>query len=1364
MVEIKLIIIFILLLIILLSVFCVKYKEHFSFADESSSTSDQPRYRQCQVYYNDDLTNCDSFYEYYQMNEIDLYNIIHNSTNSLSENQLTEITRIYNQKVNGDTQHCKLVLNGWQEHQTGDIKRYSDSIDSNFPLQNECILVDNSFNLTSNSSVNIVDSSDYLYFQNFNYDNIYASICDNSAGQNINFQNINEKYFLNFDCYYNLNGSVITVQDVNFKKTSSDGSSLVDVTDGDNAKIQKGINNLFEKYLLPSDKTLQFRPKQLNVSSYKFSKNFCQIMNGHVIENIPNFTLQDIDLSLSCNMPINDIQLNDKFASDQQYTSDKLIALINEIKADKQTEINTIVKNSSELEITTNATTSDSGDSNSLQNIRNITDSALRNYMDQYDETSKEALSEAINNEITSNNAKLLDTYQNFIINIQNKYNNGYIRNDALYNDDDISIASFDDFQNLLMNNTKQDSNERRIITSTGITGDIFNENQIDSNKVVCTEIAGNIYIDSKYVQFYIEPHQDIEKESIEVFLTFKGSNENRLYQKVAYKYGYHDIDSRNSIYNISEIQKNIIYDMGQLITPYKVSFDYNNLNQLSSYSLSASEDENSWEIISEYDITNDKKNFEVDVYKKIDDYLDNLYCRYSFDADFSNSAPTTSTPVVGSASFMTIGTTTRNIVDGKYFDNINKKTGTHSLIFNNGQNHYLTIPPTNFKAFTGFTMCVWVRFDTVTHYTRIIDFGLGPMKKNIILCRQSYTRKLQYLIATGGTWVQNLSTVNDVIQEKEWMHLVITNRTENNTPISELYVNGEKQSLSPDGYTGAIPNYTPSDLQSLKCYVGKSHWGEGNDPLFKGRMDDFRIYKEALNQEQISRIYHGNLNIRKYPGFVLGDFNEGTGGGTKHPTNPLLHDLFYEKMNYTIRWSNDYGSWKPTQYFNSVRSDHPGGHNEHTYNTSTGIHWGNMTLPGYNNSAYKGEWVTLDCPNPIYPYNLRIYQRTNWHSRVPKDFKFFGYDVEKQTWIELLHETNAIYINKKHVSKPILSNISFKTFGIMVKQIGYLDSQGKLVTSNIVNFDELEIYGGSKPYVRNQKQYRYFKLNYSASRAPNLKIHAPETDVYNEYYINDMTINSGYYGVYIRCLRDAQYANEPINIKYREASGNYRHPLSLNRSYLPTAFKKNEIISKSAENIFDKMLLLNTTDTTDTTDTTTIFNYSSGGKREFTNKDNLTGISNTNFFINCPTMPSEPETNPSFNIEIKKSNMTSIYRFINTMREKQINEFDCLTTDEDFNTMNSVFNTTSSMSQQLIQNILQKQKNDQDIDALNAENSNYDKLKTQIENFKQINVNKQEFISNIVDKNLPFAKYIKSLTKYNDQSGIYIELDTTGI
>ena len=218
MVEIKLIIIFILLLIILLSVFCVKYKEHFSFADESSSTSEEPKYRQCQVYYNDDLANCDSFYEYYQMNEIDLYNIIHSSTNSLSEKQLTEITKIYNQKKSGDTQHCKLVLNGWKEYQNRDIKLYSTTIDSNFPLQNECVLDDDSFNLTSNSSVNIVDSSDYLYFQNFNYDNIYASICDNSAKHNFIFQNINEKYFLNFDCQYNLNNSEIRVENVNFKK------------------------------------------------------------------------------------------------------------------------------------------------------------------------------------------------------------------------------------------------------------------------------------------------------------------------------------------------------------------------------------------------------------------------------------------------------------------------------------------------------------------------------------------------------------------------------------------------------------------------------------------------------------------------------------------------------------------------------------------------------------------------------------------------------------------------------------------------------------------------------------------------------------------------------------------------------------------------------------------------------------------------------------------------------------------------------------------------------------------------------------------------------------------------------------------
>jgi hypothetical protein len=65
------------------------------------------------------------------------------------------------------------------------------------------------------------------------------------------------------------------------------------------------------------------------------------------------------------------------------------------------------------------------------------------------------------------------------------------------------------------------------------------------------------------------------------------------------------------------------------------------------------------------------------------------------------------------------------------------------------------------------------------------------------------------------------------------------------NGDIGTLYVDGEAVNTVP---ITLAPFFTQN-----KCYIGKSQWP---DPLFKGRIDDFRIYNYALPATAIRDLF----------------------------------------------------------------------------------------------------------------------------------------------------------------------------------------------------------------------------------------------------------------------------------------------------------------------------------------------------------------------------------------------------------------------------------------------------------------------------------------------------------------------------
>lgn len=187
-------------------------------------------------------------------------------------------------------------------------------------------------------------------------------------------------------------------------------------------------------------------------------------------------------------------------------------------------------------------------------------------------------------------------------------------------------------------------------------------------------------------------------------------------------------------------------------------------------------------------------------------------------------------------------------------FDESLKKEGTHSVSFAGGVagtvSQYLTVPSTNFSLWDGFTMSCWVMFEDNASYARIIDFGDGQANNGMVFSRNAGGNKLLMHMYHGTTISDLFATTNDVIVNNTWMHVVwsITK-----VPSWKLYVNGVSQQLNSGTFK------YPVSATYANCYIAKSN--SAADPYFKGKMDDFRIYKRALVAEEVEILYNGTMS-----------------------------------------------------------------------------------------------------------------------------------------------------------------------------------------------------------------------------------------------------------------------------------------------------------------------------------------------------------------------------------------------------------------------------------------------------------------------------------------------------------------------
>ena len=159
-----------------------------------------------------------------------------------------------------------------------------------------------------------------------------------------------------------------------------------------------------------------------------------------------------------------------------------------------------------------------------------------------------------------------------------------------------------------------------------------------------------------------------------------------------------------------------------------------------------------------------------------------------------------------------------------------------------NGVSQYLTLPAGVVNGLTNFTISTWVNLDAVGANSQVFDFYSGTAYMQL-------TPK----DGTGGTVSFGIWTAagggegiagHSALPTGAWTQVAVTL----NGTTGILYVNGVEV-----GRNSAMP-MTPSSMgATTQNNLGKS---EFSNPYINGRMDDFRIYADALDSASVAALY----------------------------------------------------------------------------------------------------------------------------------------------------------------------------------------------------------------------------------------------------------------------------------------------------------------------------------------------------------------------------------------------------------------------------------------------------------------------------------------------------------------------------
>jgi len=161
-------------------------------------------------------------------------------------------------------------------------------------------------------------------------------------------------------------------------------------------------------------------------------------------------------------------------------------------------------------------------------------------------------------------------------------------------------------------------------------------------------------------------------------------------------------------------------------------------------------------------------------------------------------------------------------------------KVGSGGIALN-GTDAFVQLPP-NLVNQQEMTIAAWIYWNGGVVFQHIFDFGYDETKYMFLSPNSS---QLRFAIKNGGTEQQLNAPATPL---GKWLHVAVTLGESE----ARMYVNGVMVAES-----NAI-TISPMDFKPGLNYIGRS---QTTGPMFKGTIDDFRVYNYALSANEVAQI-----------------------------------------------------------------------------------------------------------------------------------------------------------------------------------------------------------------------------------------------------------------------------------------------------------------------------------------------------------------------------------------------------------------------------------------------------------------------------------------------------------------------------
>ena len=187
-------------------------------------------------------------------------------------------------------------------------------------------------------------------------------------------------------------------------------------------------------------------------------------------------------------------------------------------------------------------------------------------------------------------------------------------------------------------------------------------------------------------------------------------------------------------------------------------------------------------------------------------------------------------------------------------------------------------------------TISAWFKKVSGTGWMSLVGKGTSDINEEYVLMLND--DQVYFDVGQGGgPYLQQSATITP----ETWHHIAAVHTRSGNTSILKVYLNGEDV-----GGTTVGASNSPND-NSYPLTIG-SRWFSSSYGLFKGQIDDVRIWNDALDGQQIQENMYNDLT--GYEDGLVGywDFNDGEGTSLIDFSGNGNHGAIFGAI-----WSNDF-------------------------------------------------------------------------------------------------------------------------------------------------------------------------------------------------------------------------------------------------------------------------------------------------------------------------------------------------------------------------------------------------------------------------------------------------------------------------